>query len=58
MPKDVFQDLKKAWVCNQQLRISRVAGEPAESGVASSMEAGTRPPKKTKPKKKEAKTQK
>jgi hypothetical protein len=24
MPDDVFQDLKKVWVCNQQLRISRL----------------------------------
>ena len=23
MPKDIFQDLKKVWVCNQQLKISR-----------------------------------
>ena len=23
MPKEVFKDLKKTWVCNQQLRISR-----------------------------------
>ncbi len=24
MPKDIFNDLKKVWVCNQQLRISRI----------------------------------
>ncbi len=23
MPKDIFEDLKKVWVCNQQIRISR-----------------------------------
>jgi len=28
MPKDVFRDLQKTWVCGQQLRISR-PGEPA-----------------------------
>jgi len=26
MPKDVFQDLQKAWVCQQQLKISEFSG--------------------------------
>ncbi len=28
MPREVFKDLKKVWVCGQQLKISRVGGEP------------------------------
>ena len=28
MPKDVFRDLQKAWVCGQQLRISRAGDTP------------------------------
>jgi len=30
MPKDVFRDLQKTWVCGQQLKISRVGEAPAE----------------------------
>ncbi len=32
MPKDVFQDLQKAWVCQQQLKISMFSGAQAKSG--------------------------
>jgi ATP-dependent RNA helicase DeaD len=35
MPKDVFRDLKKAWVCGQKLAITRLDGEPV----------ATRPPR-------------
>jgi len=28
MPKEVYQDLQKAWVCQQQLKISSIAGAP------------------------------
>lgn len=31
MPKDVFQDLQKAWVCQQQLKISEFAGTSFKS---------------------------
>ncbi|WP_198263569.1 DEAD/DEAH box helicase [sulfur-oxidizing endosymbiont of Gigantopelta aegis] len=31
MPKDVFQDLQKAWVCQQQLKITAFAGGAASS---------------------------
>ncbi len=34
MPKDVFRDLQKAWVCQQQLKISAFSGE-SNSGSAS-----------------------
>ncbi|MES9963867.1 MAG: DEAD/DEAH box helicase [Candidatus Sedimenticola sp. 20ELBAFRAG] len=40
MPKDVFQDLKKTWVCGQKLNISRLNEQEAEK------------PKKRKPKSK------
>ncbi|MGH8432409.1 MAG: DbpA RNA binding domain-containing protein, partial [Solimonas sp.] len=30
MPKDVFRDLQKVWVCGQQLRISRAGEAPVE----------------------------
>ncbi|MET0103059.1 MAG: DEAD/DEAH box helicase [Sedimenticola sp.] len=40
MPKDIFQDLKKTWVCGQKLNISRL-NEPE-----------TKAPKKKKPKRK------
>ena len=30
MPKPIFVDLKKAWVCGQQLKISRLSEEPRE----------------------------
>lgn len=50
MPKDIFNDLKKTWVCNQQLRISRLGGDspaqtPREEGP------GDKKPKKAKKKK-------
>jgi ATP-dependent RNA helicase DeaD len=32
MPKNVFQDLQKAWVCQQQLKISMFSGAGAKSG--------------------------
>jgi hypothetical protein len=28
MPKDILNDLKKAWVSGKQLKISRVGGKP------------------------------
>jgi ATP-dependent RNA helicase DeaD len=37
MPRDVFRDLKKAWVCGKQLAISRLDEKPAKaSGDAAS----------------------
>ncbi len=43
MPKDIFNDLKKVWVCQQQLRISRLGGKPQVSGST------TPKPKRKKP---------
>lgn len=66
MPKDIFQELKKVWVCNQQLRISRVSAAapgsaPTRSGPdrsdtlpGSETQAGP----KSKPKSKKTKTKK
>ena len=34
MPKDVFQDLQKAWVCQQQLKISAFSGGSDSAGRA------------------------
>jgi len=33
MPRDVFRDLKKTWVCGKQLAISRLDAKPANTGV-------------------------
>jgi ATP-dependent RNA helicase DeaD len=38
MPKEVFRDLKKVWVCGQQLKISRL-GSRSEGGAAQSAPA-------------------
>jgi ATP-dependent RNA helicase DeaD len=46
MPKSVFKDLKKVWVCGSQLKISRVSG-PAKKPPTGS---GERPARKKKPK--------
>jgi ATP-dependent RNA helicase DeaD len=27
MPKDTFRDLQKVWICGQQLKISKAAGD-------------------------------
>ena len=35
MPKPIFKDLKKVWVCGQKLQISRVAGKPKTSNFKS-----------------------
>lgn len=61
MPKDIFQELKKVWVCNQQLRMSRVTAAasgstPAGAGTDRSdrlpeSETQARPQSKPKPKK-------
>ena len=45
MPKSVFKDLKKVWVCGSQLKISRVSG-PAKKPPTGS---GERPARKKKP---------
>ena len=46
MPKSVFKDLKKVWVCGAQLKISRLSG----SEKASSSGGGDKPATKKKPK--------
>lgn len=44
MPREIFRDLKKAWVCGQQLKISRTDAEKTQS-------SGKKPgPRKKKPK--------
>lgn len=54
MPDNVFQELKKAWVCGQQLNITRVnAAPPKEKKVAKSDK-----PKKAKPGKERTKPKK
>jgi ATP-dependent RNA helicase DeaD len=48
IPNDVFQDLKKAWVCGQRLNISRL-GQPEKkqkTGYKSDKEPGKKPGKK------------
>ncbi|MGH8032654.1 MAG: DEAD/DEAH box helicase, partial [Luteimonas sp.] len=40
MPKDVFQDLQKTWVCGQQLRISRAGDAPVELPYTAAKNAG------------------
>jgi ATP-dependent RNA helicase DeaD len=51
MPRDIFRELKKVWVCGQQLNISRLDHAPAKK------EAGPkRPPKKTREAKTKSKT--
>jgi ATP-dependent RNA helicase DeaD len=45
MPKDIFNDLKKAWVCGQQLNISRLGGKDDAAASA------RKKPKKPKDKK-------
>jgi len=32
MPKDIFRQLQKVWVCGQQLRISRIGGDSGPAG--------------------------
>jgi ATP-dependent RNA helicase DeaD len=44
MPKETFRDLKKVWVCQRQLQISRFTGDDAAPPPAG------RPPKKRRPK--------
>jgi ATP-dependent RNA helicase DeaD len=61
MPKDIFQELKKVWVCNQQLRMSRVTAAasgstpagagPDRSNKLPESETQARPQSKPKPKK-------
>jgi ATP-dependent RNA helicase DeaD len=50
MPREVFQDLKKVWVCGQQLRISRFAKgkHSASPGSAAKGKSGRKPKKKRK----------
>jgi ATP-dependent RNA helicase DeaD len=50
MPREVFQDLKKVWVCGQQLRISRFAKgkHSASPGSAAKGKGGRKPKKKRK----------
>jgi len=43
MPKDVYRELKKAWVCGQKLAISRLGGDE-ESGRVPRRQATTRKP--------------
>ena len=43
MPREVFRDLKKVWVCGQQLRISRL-GKGNESASPGSVAKGKRDP--------------
>lgn len=50
MPKDIFHDLKKVWVCNQQLRISRVGGGPADAKAAEEPVFKPKKPRAKKPK--------
>jgi ATP-dependent RNA helicase DeaD len=42
MPKEIFKDLKKVWVCGQQLKISRLnaGGESGESGKRAARDDG------------------
>jgi ATP-dependent RNA helicase DeaD len=53
MPKEIFNDLKKVWVCGQQLRISNFESgaprtdRPAKAGAKKANRASP-PPKKTK----------
>jgi ATP-dependent RNA helicase DeaD len=51
MPREIFRDLKKVWVCGQQLRISRL-GKGNESGGASDFAAKGKSGPKAKPGKK------
>lgn len=44
MPREVFRDLKKVWVCGQQLRISRL-GQGGDSGPADGEARANRGPK-------------
>jgi ATP-dependent RNA helicase DeaD len=48
MPKDIFKDLKKVWVCGQQLKISRVGGRDNSGDSGHSGDDAERPPKKRK----------
>jgi ATP-dependent RNA helicase DeaD len=60
MPKDIFQDLKKAWVCGQKMNITRLS-EASPVQRNSKSEPGRKPKKegkkttKRKPKKKDKK---
>ncbi|RLW60978.1 MAG: ATP-dependent RNA helicase, partial [gamma proteobacterium symbiont of Stewartia floridana] len=49
MPHEIFQDLRKAWVCGQRLKISRLA--KAEKPAKRSNRSEKKKPKKRKPKK-------
>ncbi|MCG7893788.1 MAG: DEAD/DEAH box helicase [Candidatus Thiodiazotropha taylori] len=49
MPHEIFQDLRKAWVCGQRLKISRLAN--AEKPAKRSNRSEKKKPKKRKPKK-------
>ena len=52
MPREIFRDLKKVWVCGQQLKISR----PGKGGGRSSPAANSERSPKPKPRKKSAGT--
>ena len=54
MPREIFRDLKKVWVCGQQLRISRL-GKANDSGATDFVAKGRSGPK-AKPGKKSHKT--
>lgn len=60
MPKDIFQDLKKAWVCGQKLNITRVnETKPAQRNPKrESAKRESAKKLKKKPKKKDKKTRK
>jgi len=60
MPKDIFYDLKKVWVCNQQLGISRIGDKKRNAGdkTADPVKKKSRKPKKGTGKKTERKTAK
>ncbi len=47
MPKETFQDLKKTWVCKQQLDIKRMGGQPERFSRKSTKPKGKKkPPRK------------
>ena len=55
MPKDIFQDLKKTWVCGEKLNMTRVSEpKPAQRNVDKG--SAKKPKKKVKKKGKKAKT--
>jgi ATP-dependent RNA helicase DeaD len=54
MPKDIFNDLKKAWVSGQQLKISRLTREKKAKTPGNRTDNTAKKGKRTKPKSKKA----